>query len=198
MANGEFTKNLIAQGTKKLMRETTIDKITVVRICEEAGISRRNFYRYFTDKYDVVNYIYFHDHLISWVYHDGWTIWDYFPEICRELYSDRRFYANAFKESENNEFRRYCFEKLYPLIYEDFRETFDNNEAVAKFYISHICSLCFDYFVIWLSEEPCQPPDEFSAWVRKMVTIHSKRQYELTSRPSRSETEGPKGPGVYY
>lgn len=192
LANSEFTKNLIAGSTKELIRETTIDKITVVKICEKAGISRRNFYRYFNDKYDVVNYIYYHDHLIKWVYNDNWTIWDYFPEICRELYSDRKFYANAFKD---NAFRNYCYQKLYPLIYEDFEETFDNEET-AKFYIRHICDLCFDYFIIWLSRESCTPPDEFAHWVRHMVTVHSQKQYELASRPSRSETEGYYGPGV--
>ncbi len=200
MANGEFTKNLIADNTKELIRNYTIDQITVVQICEQAGISRRNFYRYFTDKYDVVNYIYYHDHLIRWITHDNWNIWDYVPEICREIYSDRRFYANALRPTGENSFREYCFKKVFPIVEKDFHETFENDifpeEMVAEFYIKHVVDMIFDYAIIWLSEDPCIPPDKFSAWLRNMIAIHAKKQYELTSRPSRSETEGPVGPGV--
>ena len=54
MANIDIVKNAVAEGTKDLMRSKTIDNISVNEICEKTGLKRRNFYRYFRDKYEVV------------------------------------------------------------------------------------------------------------------------------------------------
>ena len=43
------------------LRKTPFSKITVDDICESAGIGRRSFYRYFKDKYDLLNWLYDHD-----------------------------------------------------------------------------------------------------------------------------------------
>lgn len=37
-----------------LLEKTPIEKITVTEICRAAGVSKRSFYNYFCDKYDVI------------------------------------------------------------------------------------------------------------------------------------------------
>jgi AcrR family transcriptional regulator len=52
------TRNDILNAFNHLIRKNSIEKITVEKLIHEAGISKATFYRYFTDKYDVMNYNY--------------------------------------------------------------------------------------------------------------------------------------------
>ncbi len=54
----ERTKNDILVAFNTLIEKKGFDKITVQMIIDEAGIGRATFYRYFKDKYDVMNYNY--------------------------------------------------------------------------------------------------------------------------------------------
>ncbi len=49
MSSEQITKRVLSESLKNLMREKTLDRITTDEICSEAGTSRRNFYRHFTD-----------------------------------------------------------------------------------------------------------------------------------------------------
>ena len=49
------TLKAITDGFTRLIGEVDFQKITVDMIMKEAGISRSTFYRYFKDKYDVMN-----------------------------------------------------------------------------------------------------------------------------------------------
>ncbi len=44
----------IRSGFIRLLEKEPIDQISVVDICAEAGVSKRSFYNYFCDKYDVI------------------------------------------------------------------------------------------------------------------------------------------------
>lgn len=77
MAANNSTETVIVESTKDLMRKMTIDKISVTDICEHAGISRRNFYRYFVDKYKVIETIYHRDPVVNFELPADWTVWDY-------------------------------------------------------------------------------------------------------------------------
>lgn len=52
----ERTKRDILQAFNKLVQKKSFDKITVDNICNEAEIGRTTFYRYFPDKYDILDY----------------------------------------------------------------------------------------------------------------------------------------------
>ena len=51
------TKNAIADAFVHLLSEYTIDKITVKMITDSVGCSRKTFYYYFSDIYDVTKYV---------------------------------------------------------------------------------------------------------------------------------------------
>ena len=53
-----ITKQHITDCFNALSRKYSLDKITVNMIIEESGVSKATFYRYFLDKYDVMNYNY--------------------------------------------------------------------------------------------------------------------------------------------
>ena len=176
-----ITKKALAQSLKEQMMLRPFNKISVEDICKRADVSRRNFYRYFPDKYDLLNWLYYEDYFSKLVYHEDWTVWDYFPSICEYCYQDRAFFKNAFLVDGQNSLRTYSQELMYPLILHDYKDTFLSEKA-AYFYISRVTDSLFDYMKEWLRSEPCMPPDEFSEQVRRSISLHSKRTWEITSR----------------
>ena len=51
------TKLAIADAFVKLLNENTIDKITVKMITDSVGCSRKTFYYYFADVYELTRYV---------------------------------------------------------------------------------------------------------------------------------------------
>ena len=52
------TKKVIAESLKRRMLRHNLTDITVTDLCTDAEINRRTFYRHFTDKYQLVTWIY--------------------------------------------------------------------------------------------------------------------------------------------
>jgi len=44
-----LTKKLLCDAMIRQLEQTSMDKITVVALCKDAGINRTTFYRYYTD-----------------------------------------------------------------------------------------------------------------------------------------------------
>lgn len=189
MAMQHIIKKAIGEGSKDLMRQKTVNEISVTEICEKVGISRRNFYRYFQDKYEVVQWIYYHDSLMEVKHYADWTIWDHFPHITETLYNDRAFYCNAFRYRGQNSFRDYCLIYLKEFIAPDYRAAFHDEQAL-DFFIDHICNMTFDAFVNWLSEDPCLPPEAFAERFTTAFQKASGISVELLTRAPGS-TEAP-------
>ena len=49
-------KMQIFDATERMLDKTSFDKITVIGICRETGISRPTFYHYFKDKFDIAQW----------------------------------------------------------------------------------------------------------------------------------------------
>ena len=54
----ERTRRAIVSAFNRLIAKAEIEKITTEKIAAEAEVSKATFYRYFKDKYDVLNYNY--------------------------------------------------------------------------------------------------------------------------------------------
>ena len=102
-------KMSVVDAMDELMKERPIDRLSVASICEKAGLSRATFYRYFTDKFSVVQW------LLKYVmaqganeigrtlsFYDGY----YASEVMiLERYYD--FFANAAKSNDYNSLDRF-------------------------------------------------------------------------------------------
>ena len=83
------TQNLL------LLRQRGIEKITVEEICTESMVSRRSFYRYFVDKFDLLAWTYNYDFCRMVEVRPDKTIWDYYPEILQYIYQDPQFFKKC-------------------------------------------------------------------------------------------------------
>lgn len=55
------TKNMIVDAACRVFRQYPFDRVTVQKIIDEAGVSRSSFYKYFKDKFDVVEWFCLHN-----------------------------------------------------------------------------------------------------------------------------------------
>ena len=62
MPDNPEIKRALSQGMKSLMSEMKFEDITVADICKAGAVSRRSFYRYFQDKYALLNYVHYDDY----------------------------------------------------------------------------------------------------------------------------------------
>ena len=178
MAKSDITKRALAESLKSLMRENPFTKITIEDICDTAGVSRRNFYRHFLDKYELLNWVYYEDFVKNVHAKNYERTIDLFPDVCNHLYSDRAFFVNAFDVKGQNSFRTYCTDRLYPYLERDFGSACTSDYA-KKFYIYRIVDAVFDRFQDWLRSEPCMPPDEFSTYIIDSMRSFSKKFAEV-------------------
>ena len=168
MTESEQNRIAIGNAMKQLMRSMPIEKITTNGILEIAGVSRRSFYRYFKDKYDLLEWLYNYEFCRFVEVRPEKSIWDYYPDILRTLRSDPEFYCSAFVFTGQNSFRAFCFEKLFPLIMTDFGDIFPDAET-ARFVIRRYVYAFFDGYIWWLKKKDPMPWEEFEA-LSKSVT----------------------------
>jgi len=185
----QATKHVLSDSMKELLRKKSIEKISTDEICRNAGVSRRNFYRHFSDKYDLLQWIYYTDFCVDNVHYKDWCIWDYFPAITAHLYTDRYFYANAFDFEGQNSFRSFCYDRLYPILHRDYGESFESRES-EDFFLRHIVYMTFDGFVEWLRSEPCMPPEEYAATTqKKFERFIAALEDTLAREPAKNRTK---------
>ena len=63
MNKHDKTRYVFAQAIKDLIKVHPLDKIAVTDIVTRSGMTRQTFYRYFKDKYDLVNIPFLKKHL---------------------------------------------------------------------------------------------------------------------------------------
>ncbi len=175
----------MCESLKALMCEQNFSKISVQDICHRAGVTRRNFYRHFLDKYDLLCWIYQDDFQFDFEEHPDWTIVDYLPLFCQKLYQNKDFYLKAYQVSGQNGFREYCYHWLFPLIHRGHESDalpslpVETEHKLSKMTVY----MTFDSFIHWLKSDPCPSPDEFARSYFEEQRIYSELLYHLYHRP---------------
>lgn len=112
----QITKDHILNSFNRLLREYPLKKISVNMIIEESGISKTTFYRYFYDKYDVMNYNY-KKRLDKWVNSQNCNSWrELYLRIFDATYKDRKREKNAFAYVGPNSYSEFLYDYSYAMI----------------------------------------------------------------------------------
>lgn len=108
----EYTKDLLCDALKDLMKKKTIQDIRVAELCRICEIERSTFYYHFKDKYELITYIYFKDF-------DGLDVRDYrqAAEGMEKMRKHICFYQNAYKDFPENFFLNYLQDYYYDVYY---------------------------------------------------------------------------------
>lgn len=101
----EITKLWIADKMREIMKRKPLSKIRVTEICEAAGIERPTFYYHFTDKYDLVAWIFCHK-----AYETDVISVESSAKAMSQMKNDIIFYRRAYEDTSQNALWKYMLE----------------------------------------------------------------------------------------
>lgn len=90
----------------ELLSQNNIDRVTVRDICSNCGVSTHTFYKYYRDKYDIINSCYnsaLQEFYIE--YADELTIHNFLLYTAGIVYDKRNFFINVFRYKGQNNIR---------------------------------------------------------------------------------------------
>ncbi len=116
-------KERLAGAIMQCMKTTAIEKITVQQIVEVCGTTRQTFYRYFQDKYDLINR-YFEMLLLESFAQmgKGAAIYEGLVKKFRFIKQEQEFFKKAFKLDEKNCLKEYDFHLILQFYTDRTRE----------------------------------------------------------------------------
>lgn len=115
MANNRVTKEAFKTALKELLVEYPFTKISVKDIANHCGLSRNSFYYHFTDKYELVNWIFYSDMIKNVnTFQDPAKLTESFVSVCKCIYEEREFYLSCFQYTGQNS----LYETLHSLYFE--------------------------------------------------------------------------------
>jgi len=151
-------KAALQAAMRELMTQQPFVRIRVEQICARANASRKTFYHYFLDKYDLVRSIFLEDfgEILSGVY-EGW---EFFQSVCTIFYENREFYLAAFEMEGQNAFSDTFSEEIYPLALDYFRRLFVQ-DSFNDFY-AHFFTDSFRHSLVrWMRDYPEITPEQY-------------------------------------
>lgn len=108
MSNSSVTKTMLGEGLKKVLKSKLFSKIVVDDIAEACGVSRGTFYYHFSDKYDLLRWVFSTEVLpILSKYNkpDNWI--EGYVGLCKFMMKNKQFYQRAFEYVGHNSPQQY-------------------------------------------------------------------------------------------
>jgi len=109
------TKKMITDSMFCLLKIKSLDKITIDMILNECQVSRSTFYRYFNDKYELMNWCYksYVDTLLIRVYNGNESWKSTLSLIYQFLNDNHEYFEQASKVQGNNSFEDFLYSYSY-------------------------------------------------------------------------------------
>lgn len=155
----------------KCVREEHFADITVNNICERSHISRRTFYRYYSDKEALLRDVYVECFFSKIETKETDDFWDIFAKICEQIYSDNLFFKHALEVKGQNGFWEEVSAILSP-YYSRHSPSYDFLVDMKNFYISTDISRLLLLIEDWILSGMKIPPDEFAYSIRVSYYIY--------------------------
>ncbi len=106
------TKKKIASSMMDLLKKKPIDKITITDITVNCNMSRQVFYRYFVDKYELINWMYEEDcGSVIYTGEEKFSIKSWLEYILNILEEKKNFYIHAIQNDSGKTFENIILNK---------------------------------------------------------------------------------------
>lgn len=169
----------------KLVREKSFSKITIEEVAERSSVSRRTFYRYYADKYDLLKNVYLECFFSKIDMYENDDFWDIFTKICDQIYSDRKFFKHAFEVKGQNGFWEEASKILTPYFMRE-APSYDFIDQMKSYFVTTDLERMFHLIEVWINEENAYSGKEFSSFIRTNYYIYGKWTAQLASKEERS------------
>ena len=171
-------KYRLAEAMKTCMRTMPVEKITVKEIDQECGTTRQTFYRYFLDKYDLINW-YFDKILLESFEHmgEGTTVYEGLCKKFQYIEEEKLFFKAAFRNDQQNCLREHDFQLILAFytrqIEEKTKEPISEN---LRFLLEMYCQGSIYMTVQWVLGERKSTPQEMA---KALVSAMPSELYDV-------------------
>lgn len=162
----ETTNKLLAESLKQLMHHTAFEKITIKNITDAVGLIRPTFYNHFSDKYELIEWIFYNDiiaHIKALIEEN--MIQEAILLMLNRMEQDKEFYIKALKIKGQNSFESILYKNFSELLLNIFKNNSNESEMhsilitpenLSKYYANGIT------FIItsWIEDEMRIPAKE--------------------------------------
>lgn len=150
MDASDHTKYIFAQSIKDLMEKQSLDKITVTDIVKHSGMTRQTFYRYFKDKYDLVNW-YFEklaDKSFRQIGNSS-TLREGLIKKFSFILNDKVFFSQAFQSKDYNNVENYDYQCILEFYQNIIQKKIGNIPKDIMFLLEMYCHGSITMTVEW-------------------------------------------------
>lgn len=168
----EMTRSIFVEAFCDLYRTQSIDKISVKELVAKAGYSRATFYNYFTDVYDLLEYI--ENELVSDLMErveaqmSGSRSLEGFIDSFVESVNEKETYISVFmNESNSSSFIGKMKQKMIPLLLDVFAVT--DTDLQARYALEFYLSGLIPVLGVWFRDGQRMPAEELAALIQGIL-----------------------------
>lgn len=162
MSSSLITKKALANSLKELMKDISLNKISVKQIVEDCGLNRQTFYYHFQDIFDLIEWIYRTEAVESisqYRSYDTWT--DGFYKIFMYIENNKAFCLNTLNSLGRNHLDMYLYAVTNELLMGVVNEVSCNmnvkkedKKFIANFYTHAFTGLVIQWMKEGMKENP--------------------------------------------
>jgi len=160
LADSAITKKALAMALKELMKEQSFASISVKNISERCNMNRKSFYYHFKDKYDLVNWIFDTEFILTVRNGEELSGWEIVTKLAEYLYQNHEFYRAAMRIKGQNSFRDHFQEVVATMIEHEMERLFAESE-INEFQLLFLTDGFTCAFSRWIIQKDCIAAEEF-------------------------------------
>lgn len=166
------TRKLLTVTVKQLLEKKSFDELTVQDILDASGISRGTFYRYFSDKYDVVN-SYYREYVMDNIMSkfNGTNHIEITTGILEFVLKNKEYFANIVFVEGQNSFCEFLYDFSYSIYKENCLRNSEGTELSEEqlFKIDLITTQQVYQLKKWVKEGCKASPENVAKWSEDLV-----------------------------
>lgn len=193
MGDSIHTKQVIKQALIRLCQQKTFRKISVQEIAHEAHINRQTFYYHFTDKYDLLRWVYFEDafhfldpHNLSL---DNWE--EQALKMLKVIAADKEFYSNTVASDQDvlqQEFST-IIQQSFISIFNQMDQERQLSQQDKLFYARFFSYGCSGVLVNWITHDYEETPMEIAMQLFRLAKDTELYSYRLYAQEESESDE---------
>lgn len=181
----ETTRSALVRSMLRLVREKKFSDITIEAICQRSNVSRRTFYRYYTDKYALLKDVYLDCFFSKIEIKEKDDFWDIFAKICEQIYSDKKFFKHAFEVKGQNGFWDEARNILFPYFMRE-APSYDFLDEMKAYFVITDFERLFHLIELWISNGMKDSAKKFAQFIRTNYYIYGMWTAQLASKQERT------------
>ena len=182
--SAKTTRTLLIRAMLKLVRSQKFSAITIDDICERSEVSRRTFYRYYSDKHALLKDVFIECFFSKIQADECKDPWDITQAICEQIYSDKQFFSHSFEVKGQNGFWEEVRSILMPYYQRSFPSV-GEADRMRDFFLETDIYRELILLEEWIRDGMQITPEEFASALRTSYFIYATWITEVaTGRPA--------------